>query len=121
RAGQARDLGDLFATEIPGEDTTVQDALGDYDELITDEEMDGPFMLPTIMMAQSVFYDGNAHPDLQQPEDWSEFIDMVQELKSERGSGPIALDGDVGSYAAVWTSAALIHELGAGGWNEIAA
>jgi len=121
RAGQARDLGGLFATQIPGEDTTVEEALGDYSELITDDEMDGPFMLPTIMMAQSVFYDGNAHPDLKQPEDWSEFMDMLKGLKSERGSGPIALDGDVGSYGAVWTSAALIHELGAGGLNEIAA
>lgn len=121
RAGQARDLGGLFATEIPGEETTVEEALGDYSELITDDEMDGPFMLPTIMMAQSAFYDGNAHPDLKQPEDWSEFMDMLKGLKSERGSGPIALDGDVGSYGAVWTSAALIHELGAGGLNEIAA
>lgn len=121
RAGQARDLGGLFATQIPGEDTTVEEALGDYSELITDDEMDGPFMLPTIMMAQSAFYDGNAHPDLKQPEDWSEFMDMLKGLKSERGSGPIALDGDVGSYGAVWTSAALIHELGAGGLNEIAA
>jgi len=121
RAGQARDLGDLFATQVPGEDTTVEEALGDYGELITDDEMDGPFMLPTIMMAQSVFYDGNAHPDLKQPENWPEFMDMLTELKSERGSGPIALDGDVGSYGAVWTSAALIHELGAGGLNEIAA
>src|SRR5699024_5437094 len=121
RAGQARDLGDLFATQVPGEDTAVEEALGDYGELITDDEMDGPFMLPTIMMAQSVFYDGNAHPDLKQPENWPEFMDMLTELKSERGSGPIALDGDVGSYGAVWTSAALIHELGAGGLNEIAA
>src|SRR5699024_8782158 len=103
------------------EDTTVEEALGDYSELITDDEMDGPFMLPTIMMAQSVFYDGNAHPDLKQPEDWSEFMDMLKGLKSERRSGPSAPDGDVGSYGAVWTSAALIHELGAGGLNEIAA
>lgn len=120
RADQARDLSDLFAAEVPGDDATVSDVLGDYDELITDESMDGPFMLPTILMAQSIFYDGNAH-DLTQPADWSEFVTTLEDLKSDRGSGPIALDGDIGSYAAVWTSAALIHELGAGGFNEIAA
>src|SRR5699024_11704103 len=59
RAEQARDLSDLFAAQVPGEDATVEDALGDYDELITDEAMDGPFMLPTILMAQSLFYDGD--------------------------------------------------------------
>lgn len=120
RAEQARDLSDLFASEIPAEDATVGDVLGEYDELITDESMDGPFMLPTILMAQSLFYDGSAH-DLDQPADWSEFMTMLTDLKSERGSGPIALDGDIGSYGAVWTSAALIHELGAGGFNAIAA
>src|SRR5690625_4027849 len=52
RAEQARDLSDLFGAQVPGEDATVEDALGDYDELITDEAMDGPFMLPTILMAQ---------------------------------------------------------------------
>src|SRR5699024_927419 len=51
RADQARDLSDLFATQVPGEDATVGEVLGDYDELITDEAMDGPFMLPTILMA----------------------------------------------------------------------
>lgn len=120
RAEQARDLSALFDAEVPGEDATVSEVLGDYDELITDESMDGPFMLPTILMAQSLFYDGNAH-ELAQPADWSEFMTMLEELKADRGSGPIALDGDIGSYAAVWTSAALIHELGAGGFNEIAA
>src|SRR5699024_3168499 len=35
RADQARDLGDLFATQVPGEDTAVEEALGDYGELIT--------------------------------------------------------------------------------------
>src|SRR5699024_546008 len=120
RADQARDLSDLFATQVPGEDATVGEVLGDYDELITDEAMDGPFMLPTILMAQSLFYDGNAH-DLAQPADWSELMSTLEELKSERGSGPIALDGDIGSYGAVWTSAALIHQLGAGGFNTIAA
>ena len=120
RADQARDLSDLFATQVPGEDATVEEVLGDYDELITDEAMGGPFMLPTILMAQSLFYDGNAH-DLAQPADWSQFMSTLEELKSERGSGPIALDGDIGSYGAVWTSAALIHQLGAGGFNAIAA
>ena len=120
RADQARDLSELFDAEVPGEGATVSEVLGDYDELITDESMDGPFMLPTILMAQSVFYDGNAH-DLGQPADWSEFMTMLEDLKAERGSGPIALDGDIGSYGAVWTSAALIHELGAGGFNTIAA
>src|SRR5690625_7937384 len=54
RAEQARDLSDLFAAQVPGEDATVEDALGDYDELITDEAMDGPVMLPTILTAQSL-------------------------------------------------------------------
>lgn len=120
RADQARDLSALFAADVPGEEATVSEVLGEYDDLITDESMEGPFMLPTILMAQSLFYDGNAH-DLAQPADWSEFTTMLEELKTERGSGPIAVDGDIGSYAAVWTSAALIHELGAGGFNEIAA
>lgn len=120
RAEQTRGLSDLFASQVPGEDGTVGDALGDYDELITADGMDGPFMLPTILMAQSLFYDGNAH-DLAQPADWSELMSMLEELESERGSGPIALDGDIGSYGAVWTSAALIHQLGAGGFNTIAA
>ena len=120
RADQARDLSAVFAAEVPGEDTTVEEVLGDYDELITAESIEGPFMLPTILMAQSLFYDGNAH-DLTQPGDWSDFMATLEDLKSERGSGPIALDGDIGSYGAVWTSAALIHELGVGGFNEIAA
>lgn len=120
RADQARELSGLFSAEVPGEDATVAEVLGDYDELITDESMEGPFMLPTILMAQSLFYDGNAH-DLVQPADWSEFITLLDDLSAERGSGPIALDGDIGSYGAVWTSAALIHELGAGGFNAIAA
>ena len=120
RADQARDLSELFDAEVPGEGATVSEVLGDYDELITDESMEGPFMLPTILMAQSLFYDGNAH-ELAQPADWPEFITLLDDLSTERGSGPIALDGDIGSYGAVWTSAALIHELGAGGFNEIAA
>lgn len=121
RTEQARDLTELFNAQIPGEDATISEALGDYDELITDDSMEGPFMLPTIMMAQSMHYDGSAHPDLGQPEDWSAFMDLIERFKSDRGSGPIALDGDIGSYGAVWTAAALIHELGAGGLNEIAA
>lgn len=119
---QAHDLSDVFASEVPGESGTVADLLGEYDSLITAESMEGPFMVPTVMMAQSLFYNGAEHPDLTAPQDWEGLVSLLDDLKAQRdGGGPVAVDGDIGSYLGVWTSAALISELGEGGFAEVVA
>ncbi|WP_162606504.1 ABC transporter substrate-binding protein [Jiangella asiatica] len=122
-ADAARDLSAVFEAEVPGENATVGEVLGDYGSLITADSLDGPFMLPTITLAYSFFYDGASHPELAEspPQTWPDFMAMLQGLKVARGSGPVAVDGDIGAYLGVWTSNALINELGEGGFSELIA
>ncbi|NUO97169.1 MAG: extracellular solute-binding protein [Nonomuraea sp.] len=116
--GQNRDMSAVMATQVPGEGKTVAEVgPGRYRDLITDAA-GKPFLVPYEALGYGIFYNGAKHPELATtaPATWDDFIALL-----DRSKAKVALDGDIGSYAALWTVHALGAELGPGKVKELAA
>lgn len=116
--GQHHDLSAVMSAQVPGEGKTVAEVgPGRYRDLITDSA-GKPFLVPYEALGYGIFYNGAKHPELAaaSPATWDDFIAMLDSRKAK-----VALDGDIGSYAALWTVHALGAELGPGKVRELAA
>jgi raffinose/stachyose/melibiose transport system substrate-binding protein len=116
-----RDLSGVFAAQVPGEGRTVSDVgPGRYRSLVNDAS-GKPFLLPYEVIGYGLFFNGAAHQDLvaQPAATWADFMLALDAAKAA-GRAPLAVDGDIGSYVAMWTVNVLTRELGAGKVRELA-
>jgi ABC-type glycerol-3-phosphate transport system substrate-binding protein len=118
--GQARDLTDLYETEIPGEQgKTIRDVIPDkYDQFTTYEGKQ--YMAPVSVQAYAMWYDGKKLPEVakQAPKTWAEFETVLKQLKA-KGDNPLALDNSSASYNEYWIATAIVRALGPGALHEI--
>lgn len=120
-AGQTRDLSGVYAAQVPGEGRTVAEVgPGKYQDLV--KGADGkPYMVPYEVIAFGLFYNGAAHPDIaaKPPVTWEEFTATLDRLKAG-GRRPLAVDGDIGDYDAMWLVDLITRELGDGSFLKAA-
>ncbi len=118
----AVDLSDVYDRQVPGEDVTVAEAVGNGNRIansigFTEEGI--PVAVPYQLSTFLFFYNGRRFPDLQDnpPRDWDEFFMMLDEQVA-KGRQPIALDGSKPPYHA-WYSQHLVSSIvGYSGWVD---
>ncbi|MFE0677811.1 ABC transporter substrate-binding protein [Streptomyces sp. NPDC058867] len=120
--GQALDLTPVLDLPIPGEKgNTVGGVVpAKYRDLsATDGTL---WQIPYEVLTTQLWYDGSALPDVaaQPPATWDEFTTLLAQRRTERGDGPLALDGDIPDYAAYWTYYAVLRGLGPGAFGKAA-
>ncbi|MEV4887948.1 ABC transporter substrate-binding protein [Nonomuraea sp. NPDC055795] len=120
--GQGRDLTGVYAREIPGETgKKVGDVIDQkYRDYAT---QDGKaWLVPYEVLAEQIWYDGNALKDVAAapPQNWADFVALLDKRKAARGGGPLALDADIADYSAFWTYHAVLRDLGPGAFGAAA-
>lgn len=81
-----------------------------------------PWMLPYTISSEAIWFNAAQHPDLvsEPPRTWDEFTSLLDDLKAE-GVTPLALDGDIGGYNAMWYVSGYVREHGPGSFKELTA
>lgn len=108
------DLADVYESEVPGEQLTVAESgVGRYRDQVVAPGGDGVFLVPYEVFAYTLFYDGAALPQLAErpPQTFDEFVAVLDDLKAA-GRRPLAVDGDIGVYQAMWAAYGLQSALG---------
>ncbi|SDL80330.1 ABC transporter substrate-binding protein [Tessaracoccus oleiagri] len=86
-------------------------------------QIDGePWMLPYTISSEAIWFNGAQHPELKEspPKTWDEFTALLDDLKAA-GEVPLALDGDIGGYNAMWFVSGYVREHGPGSFAELVA
>lgn len=114
--GQGLDLKPVYDLQIPGEGKKVGDVIpAKYRDFST---ADGKsWLVPYQILAEQIWYNGADLPDVaaNPPQTWDAFVAELDKRKAARGgSGPLALDGDIGDYSAFWTYYSILRDLGPG-------
>ncbi|MCP2353595.1 raffinose/stachyose/melibiose transport system substrate-binding protein [Nonomuraea thailandensis] len=111
-AGQARDLSAVYAAQVPGEGRTVSEVgARKYQDLVKGKN-GKPYMVPYEVIAVGLFYDGATHTE-PPPATWDDFVAQLDKLKAA-GRQPLAVDGDIGGYTAMWLVELITREMGDG-------
>ncbi len=118
---QYTDLSSLYEQEVFGEDVTIGEVINEDYEVVTTTESGEPFLVPFFVHAYALWYDANRLNEVaaSPPETWDDFAQILEETRSS-GQSPLALDGDIGSYASIWPGMTLARILGPGGLLELA-
>ncbi len=118
---QGLDLNPVYDMQVPGESATVADVIpAKYRDFAT---ADGKaWLIPYQVLAEQIWYNGAALPQVAAapPKTWDEFVALLDQRKTARGSGPLALDGDIGDYNAFWTYHVILRDLGPGAFAAAA-
>lgn len=119
---QYTDLSDVYTRKIPGSGgQTVRDVIPTkYNRFIqTDDKT--PFFVPYEITGACMWFNAKRLPKVaaNPPQTWKQFTALLAKRKAS-GHAPLALDGDIGGYAAYWTSIGLIRALGPDGLRELA-
>ncbi|MFI7226234.1 ABC transporter substrate-binding protein [Nonomuraea angiospora] len=118
--GGLLDISDVYQTKIPGTDQTVQQAVGDAAMSLstpvdgTGAKSGGPVQVPYWASSSNVvFYNGKRFPDLvgKAPQDWDAFMAVLDAQKA-KGRKPLALDGSIQSYSALYYTSLLSSIMG---------
>lgn len=119
--GQAKDLSDAYALDIPGEaGKKVSDVIpSKFVDLVRDDS-GKPFMVPYEVASAAIWFNAADLPHVKAspPTTWDAFVKLLDEAKAA-GRAAIAQDTD-SDYNAYWTSEALIKVLGPGGLYRVA-
>lgn len=118
--GFLADLDELMETDIPGEDISVGESFTDaVREAASGEE--GVGILPTYVNSSAIWFDASQFPELESdpPEDWDDFIALLDEQKAE-GLTPLGADGTVPSYNVFWLYQLLVQAEGPGALRSLA-
>ncbi|GIG61750.1 sugar-binding protein [Longispora fulva] len=110
-----RGLADVYATTIPGESKKISDVIAPGLVASYKTKAGEPFVVPYEVFGSTMWYDAAKHPELaaNPPRTWAEFITVLDAMKA-KGRTPLALDGDVKSYDAYWTTWSIIRHGGPG-------
>ncbi|WP_327091496.1 extracellular solute-binding protein [Nonomuraea sp. NBC_01738] len=121
-AGQAADLSDVYAAEVPGEGKKVSEIIDTKytDGLPKDPEGNTKWVLPYELVSAALFYNA-ADPDLADiPTTWDDFIKLCDTLKG-KGKACIASDGELGWENFLTLDYLLVRDNGAGTLGKIVA
>ena len=116
--GQVRPLDDLFASDVEGE--AITDVIPEKFRNESTMQDGSPWLLPVFLTSEAIWFDKTTHPEIAEapPEDWEQFIALLDDLKSQ-GKTPLAADGDVAGYNVAWFQTAYLHLTGVGGLHEL--
>ncbi|MER7498830.1 ABC transporter substrate-binding protein [Nonomuraea pusilla] len=118
--GGLLDIADVYQMKIPGTDQTVQQAVGDQAMSLstpvdgTGARSGGPVQVPYWASSSNVvFYNGKRFPELVSapPQDWDQFMAVLDAQKA-KGRKPLALDGSIQSYSALYYTSFLSSIMG---------
>ncbi|GAA0913955.1 ABC transporter substrate-binding protein [Nonomuraea longicatena] len=121
-AGQAADLADVYAAEVPGEGKKVSDVVDAkyLDQLPKDAEGKNRWILPYELISAQLFYNA-ADPDLADPPaTWEEFIELCDTLKA-KDRACLASDGDLSWENFLTLDYLIVRDNGPGTLGKIVA
>ncbi|MCP2262330.1 raffinose/stachyose/melibiose transport system substrate-binding protein [Streptoalloteichus tenebrarius] len=116
--GTYRDLSGLYGADVDGR--RVSDVVSPrYGDLVREDGK--PYLVPYEVIGYGLWFDGAALPEVAErpPNTWDEFIALLARRRAT-GAAPLALDGDISQYNALWTIGALQGALGRDRVNELA-
>ncbi|PZQ91604.1 MAG: hypothetical protein DI534_01115 [Leifsonia xyli] len=113
--GYARDLTDLYATKVNGEDTTLGELIGERYDSLTKGEDGNYFMLPFTLQPYVWWFNGSTFPELAEsaPSDWAAMNATLEQIKSD-GVAPLALDADHTDYDRAMVATGIVRAVGPG-------
>jgi len=118
--GGMLDVSDVYQMKVPGTDETVAQAVGEQAMSLstpvdgTGARSGGPVVVPYWASSSNVvFYNGKRFPELtaNPPKDWDQFMAVLDAQKA-KGRKPLAQDGSIQSYNALYYTSFLYSIMG---------
>ncbi|MGH3438637.1 MAG: ABC transporter substrate-binding protein, partial [Sciscionella sp.] len=118
---QAANLGSVYQMRIPGESHTVRDVIPVKLDKFTTTKNGMQYLVPYEVIGSCIWYNGRSLPQVaaHPPKTWHQFTALLAKRKTA-GHNPLALDGDISGYAAMWVGTAVVRSLGAGSLQKLA-